>query len=272
MRAFWRLRGYLKPYRWHMLAVIVATVGVTTLNLAGPWILREFLHYIQVQRIVEGGLLSLFDDVSSGDMIRHLGVFTLLYAGAYVFRGIFQFMTSYLAHVTAWRYVSDLRVALYHHLQKLSLRFYQDKQTGEVMSRVVNDTNHIEPLVAHNIPDLIVNSLMIVGIAAILFYLFPSLALLTLLPVPLLVIAVLAFSGRTGAPLWTPRPSSPISTRSCKTTSQGSKRSRSLPAKSTKDKGCGAAPSDTPLTFCTPLKSWRSTTRRSSFWARRAPF
>lgn len=197
MRAFWRLRGYLKPYRWHMLAVIVATVGVTTLNLAGPWILREFLHYIQVQRIVEGGLLSLFDDVSSGDMIRHLGVFTLLYAGAYVFRGIFQFMTSYLAHVTAWRYVSDLRVALYHHLQKLSLRFYQDKQTGEVMSRVVNDTNHIEPLVAHNIPDLIVNSLMIVGIAAILFYLFPSLALLTLLPVPLLVIAVLAFSGRT---------------------------------------------------------------------------
>ena len=130
-------------------------------------------------------------------MVRHLSVFTLLYAGAYVLRGVFQFMTSYLAHVTAWRFVSDLRVALYHHLQKLSLRFYHDKQTGEVMSRVVNDTDHIEPLVAHNIPDLIVNSLMIVGIAGILFYLFPSLALLTLLPVPLLVITVLAFSGRT---------------------------------------------------------------------------
>lgn len=180
-----------------MVAVILATVGVTLLNLAGPWILREFLQYIQIQRVLEGGLLSWFNDAATGDIVRHLGIFTLLYAGAYIFRGVFQFMTSYLAHVTAWRFVSDLRVALYHHLQKLSLRFYQDKQTGEVMSRVVNDTNHIEPLVAHNIPDLIVNSLMIAGIAAILFYLFPSLALLTLLPVPLLVITVLAFSGKT---------------------------------------------------------------------------
>lgn len=197
LRSFWRLRGFLRPYRWYMVAVIVATVGVTLLNLAGPWILREFLQYIQIQRVLEGGLLSWFSGAAAGDVARHLGIFTLLYAGAYILRGVFQFMTSYLAHVTAWRFVSDLRVALYHHLQKLSLRFYQDKQTGEVMSRVVNDTNHIEPLVAHNIPDLIVNSLMIAGIAAILFYLFPSLALLTLLPVPLLVITVLAFSGKT---------------------------------------------------------------------------
>ena len=61
MHSFWRLRGFLKPYRWHMFAVIVATVGVTTLNLAGPWILREFLQYVQLQRVLEGGLLSLFD-------------------------------------------------------------------------------------------------------------------------------------------------------------------------------------------------------------------
>lgn len=123
-----------------MVAVIVATVGVTTLNLAGPWILREFLQYIQLQRVLEGGVLSLFDSEGAGGVTRHLAIFTLLYAGAYVLRGFFQFITSYLAHVTAWNFVSDLRVALYHHLQKLSLRFYQDKQTGEVMSRVVNGT------------------------------------------------------------------------------------------------------------------------------------
>ncbi len=65
------------------------------------------------------------------------------------------------------------------------------------MSRVVSDTERIEPLVAHNIPDLIVNSLMITGIAAILFYLDARLALLTLLPIPLLLLAAVTLGGRT---------------------------------------------------------------------------
>src|SRR5690606_35986940 len=94
----------------------------------------------------------------------------------------------------AWRYVSDVRVSLYHHLQQLSLRFYHDKQTGEVMSRLVNDTNHIEPLIAHNIPDLIVNSFLLVGITSILVYLHPTLALWTLVPIPFLRFVVLGFS------------------------------------------------------------------------------
>ena len=72
----------------------------------------------------------------------------------YVLKGFFEYVRSYVAHVMAWNYVSDLRVSIYEHLQKLSLRYYSDKQTGEIMSRVVNDTQHIEPLIAHNIPDL----------------------------------------------------------------------------------------------------------------------
>lgn len=74
LRSFWRLRGFLRPYRWYMVAVILATVGVTLLNLAGPWILREFLQYIQIQRVLEGGLLSWFNDAATGDIVRHLVV------------------------------------------------------------------------------------------------------------------------------------------------------------------------------------------------------
>src|SRR5690606_42115287 len=116
-------------YRWTMAAVIVATFGVSMLNLAGPWILREFLHHIQDQRVMDGGLLRLFEGDGPGSLARHLAVFTPLYASVYAVRGVCQFVTSYLAHVTAWNFVSDLRVALYHHLQKLSLRFYQDRKS-----------------------------------------------------------------------------------------------------------------------------------------------
>ena len=170
-----------------MVAVIFATLGVTGLNLLGPWIIREVTAVVRTQSL--SGLIPWADSIGA-----HLLWLTLIFAATQVIRGGFQFVTSYVAHVMAWRFVSDVRVALYHHLQKLSLRFYHDKQTGEVMSRLVNDTNHIEPLIAHNIPDLIVNSFLLVGITSILVYLHPTLALWTLIPIPFLLFVVLGFS------------------------------------------------------------------------------
>lgn len=177
-----------------MAAVIVATIGVSLLNLLGPWILREVLHMLRVEG-AESGLAAVLSLENTG-VIQRLLVLTLIYAGAHVLRGFFQFITSYVSHVMAWNYVSDLRVALYHHLQKLSLRFYQDKQTGEVMSRLVSDTDKLEPLVAHAIPDFIVNVLLITGITGILIYLNSTLAFLTLIPIPILILTVFAFSGK----------------------------------------------------------------------------
>lgn len=192
LQSFWRLRGFLRPYRPHMIAVIIATIGVSGLNLIGPWILREVLYMLRIEASESGSIAAW----ANTGVVRQLVFLTVIYAVAHIARGFFQFITSYVSHVMAWKFVSDVRVALYHHLQKLSLRFYQDKQTGEVMSRLVNDTNHLEPLVAHAIPDFIVNSMLVVGITGILIYLSPSLALLTLLPIPLLILTVILFSGR----------------------------------------------------------------------------
>ena len=186
MAIFSRLRGFLEPYKIHMVIVLISTLAVTVFSLAGPWILREVISIVTNQLGRSGGW-------------ERVGLLAAGLLATYVLRGIFEFIKSYVAHVMAWNYVSDLRVALYDHLQKLSLRFYSDKQTGEIMSRVVNDTTHIEPLIAHNIPDLIVNVTVLLGITGILIYLSPQLALLTLIPIPLLVAVIWAFSGRMRA-------------------------------------------------------------------------
>lgn len=195
MESLWRLRAFFRPYRKHMAVVITATLGMTALNLIGPWIIREVLMILQSE---EAGALKLsanfVESLASSGIGGRIALLAGIFAGAHILRGICQFFTSYVAHVMAWNFVSDLRVFVYQHLQKLSLRYYHDKQTGEIMSRLVNDTNHIEPLVAHNIPDLIVNSFLIVGITGILIYLNPELALLTLIPIPLLLLVVLGFS------------------------------------------------------------------------------
>jgi len=64
--------------------------------------------------------------------IRNIAI---ILAVAYIARAFFSYLYRYFSHVAAWRLVADMRVIVYEHLQKLSLSFYQDKQTGQLMSR-----------------------------------------------------------------------------------------------------------------------------------------
>jgi ATP-binding cassette subfamily B protein len=184
MNTIWnRLKFYLRPYKLHFIIVIIATLAVTFFNLVGPWISRELIKVVTTT--AENGVDRSF--------VLSLALILL---GTYLLRGGAEFVKSYVAHLMAWNFLSDLRVSVYEHLQKLSLRYYEDRPTGEIMSRVVSDTEKLEPLIAHNIPDLAVNATVLLGVASILFYLSPQLALMTLVPIPLLILVVWLFSGK----------------------------------------------------------------------------
>jgi ATP-binding cassette subfamily B protein/subfamily B ATP-binding cassette protein MsbA len=62
-----------------------------------------------------------------------------------------------MAHVAGWGVVADARQHIYEHLQRLSLSFYEDKQVGQLMSRTINDSDLFERLIAHAVPDVMVN-------------------------------------------------------------------------------------------------------------------
>ncbi len=182
MYYFRRLFPFLRPYRWHMLIVILSAGGITAMNLFNPWLVRELVQIIRVER---------------GDAaVSRVSTLAVILVIVFVARALFRFLYSYVAHIMAYSFVNDLRVALYAHLQRLSARFFADRQTGELLKRVVSDTRDTEPLIAHYIPDMIVNLLLLIGVGAILFSLNPSLAVLTLLPMPLLIVSNLLFGKR----------------------------------------------------------------------------
>jgi ATP-binding cassette, subfamily B, bacterial len=105
-----------------------------------------------------------------------------------------QFLRSYMAHVAGWGVVADARRHIYEHLQRLSLRFYEDKQTGQLMSRTVNDSDLFERLISHAIPDLTVNVLTLVGVSIVLVTLNWQLMAMSLIPIPLIVLSMRAFA------------------------------------------------------------------------------
>lgn len=179
MEIFIRILKYARPYWKYMIITGISLLVITALNLVTPWKVRELIDVLSK------------DDISSRmPTIRNISIILFI---AYLTRAIFTYMNRYLSHVGAMKLVADMRGIVYEHLQKLSLSFYQDKQTGQLMSRTINDTATFEVLLAHAVPDLITNILIFVGIGILLFIINPLLAALTLIPIPFLIFAGFIF-------------------------------------------------------------------------------
>jgi ATP-binding cassette subfamily B protein/subfamily B ATP-binding cassette protein MsbA len=119
---------------------------------------------------------------------------TIIVLIVYVARAGLQFSRSYLSHVAGWGVVADVRKFIYTHMQRLSLRFYEDKQVGNLMSNVVNDTDLFEQFIAHAIPDVVVNLVTLIGVTVVLFYLNWKLTLLSLIPIPLVFLSLQVYA------------------------------------------------------------------------------
>ena len=155
--------------------------GLVAAQLFVPWLIRNL-----IDRLTTGPLNN-----ETIDFITKLSSIALL---VFIARAVMQFIRSYAAHVAGWGVVSDARRLVYEHIQKLSLRFYEDKQTGQLMSRIINDTDLFERMIAHALPDVVVNGITLLGVTAILFSMNVRLTLLTLIPIPVIILALIGYS------------------------------------------------------------------------------
>jgi len=172
---------YVRKYRKALALTVVCLIGMVLVQLATPWVIRSLVAAVKggVQR--QGTL----------DLAARLGLLSL---GLYVLRAAMRYVSQYQSHVAGWGVVADMRRHAYEHLQRLSLRFYAEQQTGQLMSRVVNDTSMLETLIAHAVPDTLVNGLTLIGVAAVLVGINWQLTLLTMLPIPLVAFGARAFA------------------------------------------------------------------------------
>jgi ATP-binding cassette subfamily B protein len=168
---------YTRNYTLPLAVTVVSMLLLVSMQLIIPWIIKTLIDTVTNTDIASASL-------------NTISILTLAALGVYILRGILQFTRSYLAHIAGWGVVADLRKHIYQHMQRLSLRFYEDKQTGQLMSQVVNDSDLFEMLIAHALPDVFVNLLTLIGVIAVLASMNWRLLLLSLLPVPLVLLAL----------------------------------------------------------------------------------
>ena len=167
-------------YKGLYFIAVLSTLALTFVNLSAPKVLSSMTGIVS-RGIDEAGLAQ----------IQRL---TIVLICLYLLRILFRFLSNYMAHKAAWYLVGDLRTRTYDKLQSMHLGFFHDKQTGDLMSRVVNDTRDFELLYAHMIPESITNIVTFLGVLIVLLTINARLALITCAPIPLILISGVIFS------------------------------------------------------------------------------
>jgi len=183
MKPFQLIFNYARRYTLSLVVTAFSMLALVGIQLLIPWIVK-----LLVANVTATGA-----SLANMNFITKLTIVVLI---AYVGRAGLQFVRSYMAHIAGWGVVADVREYIYEHMQRLSLRFYEDKQVGQLMSNVVNDTDLFEQLISHAIPDVVVNVVTLIGVTAVLFGLNWKLTLLSSIPIPLVILSLQVYAKR----------------------------------------------------------------------------
>lgn len=173
MRTLLRILTYLKPHRKRLGLTYGCIAAVTVLNLIIPWIIRQ---------VIDVGL-------AAGNT-RFLIQMALVIAGVAAARVLFSFGQRFGMESSGQMVSYDVRNQVYNHIQRLSFAYHTHAQTGQLMSRMSEDVGALQRFVAGALLDSLSIVLMLGFIIIILLQMSWKLALIALIPMPLLALSV----------------------------------------------------------------------------------
>ncbi|MEE9224631.1 MAG: ABC transporter ATP-binding protein [Bacteroidota bacterium] len=174
-----RLLKYLRPYRKHIIGAILLNVAIAALGPLRPYLIK----------------VAIDDHIVKGDTDGLIGVVVLLFATVLI-QGAIQYAMAYFTQWIGQRTIFDLRMKIFEHLQRLSLRFFDQNPIGRLITRVTNDVEVLNELFSSGIVMVFSDLFIIVWILVFMFWMNWALALVTLSVIPFLVWGTFVFRKR----------------------------------------------------------------------------
>jgi ATP-binding cassette subfamily B protein len=177
MKTVWRVFAYLKRYPWMAAATLTCAILSTLMVIVFPattkWIINDVVRASRPDKLPP--------------LIALAGIAFLLQHG-------FNALRIILNNTFEQKVIFDLRSDLYSHIQLLPLKWFDNRATGDLMTRVIEDVNSVERVLIDGIEQGIVAILQVFIVVGMMFYLNAKLALLALVPFPLLIAGTLAYT------------------------------------------------------------------------------
>lgn len=170
MNLYLRLLKYIRPYMYRLMMAILCTVMASACNLYLPWIIKDVVDKVLVQK----------------DTFM-LYVIAVSIVVIFIIRGLFFYGQSYLMSWVGQKVVIDIRGEIFRKLQRLSLAFYDKNKTGTIMSYVTNDVAALQTAMVEKAVELVTEGLVLIGSIIAMLWLDWKLTLFTFCTFPVVL-------------------------------------------------------------------------------------
>lgn len=170
MSLYLRLLKYIRPYMHRLMLAILCTVMASACNLYLPWIIKDVVDKVLVQK----------------DTFM-LYVIAVSIVVIFIIRGLFFYGQSYLMSWVGQKVVIDIRGEIFRKLQRLSLAFYDKNKTGTIMSYVTNDVAALQTAMVEKAVELVTEGLVLIGSIVAMLWLDWELTLFTFCTFPVVL-------------------------------------------------------------------------------------
>jgi len=190
------IKVLLKPHSKALGVGILAVIGEGIANLLEPWPLKVVLDIVLKSRQSSGWLNHFILSAIGQDkltILKYAAAAALVIAA---FGALCSYAEKYLTTSVGQWVMHDLRRTLYSHIQRLSLAYHDQKQTGDLISRVTSDIDAIQSFIVSGLLGALINILTLVGMVGVMFYLDWRFTLIALSVAPLLFVVVYTYTRR----------------------------------------------------------------------------
>ena len=174
-----RLLAYVKPYKGLLFSAIAITLAGSALGPLRPYITK----------------LAIDDYIAQGN-INGLALISLVLLGIILLDGLKQYAATYLTQLLGQKAVLNLRMDIFRHLQKLSIKFYDRNPAGRLITRATNDVESLNEMLSSGVVTIIGDILQLLFIVILMFLIDWELTLVVLSILPLMVYATLTFKSK----------------------------------------------------------------------------
>ncbi len=178
IKAILRILTYASHYRGLFIIVLLLIGLSTVLSLVPTYIMKPLTDKVFLPN----------DSTTVVSRIRMLNTLVLVLIVVHLARILINSLAEYRKRCLGEKIGAELRETIYTHLQRLSMKFYNFEKAGNLQSRVCYETAHLDSFITDDLPNLFISLVMCLGIGLILFQLNWKLALLLLMPAPLIAV------------------------------------------------------------------------------------
>ncbi len=176
MKMLKRFLAYYKPHKWMLTLDMLAALLIAVIGMVYPVVTREMLeNYIP------------------NKMYKTIVIAGLIVLALYVLRMLLRYFVQYYGHIIGVKMQSQMRIDLFSHLQKLPFSFYDNNETGRIMTRITSDLFEVCELAHHGPENLLISSVMIILSFAYLWSIDPLLTLIIFTCVPIMAVVTAHF-------------------------------------------------------------------------------